>query len=57
VELAPGVAADEDLQTALKAACAAQLAKYKIPEVWTFVDAMPRNAMNKIVKPRLKEMV
>ncbi|MBW8814212.1 MAG: acyl--CoA ligase [Caulobacterales bacterium] len=57
VELAPGVAADEALRQALQAACAAQLAKYKIPEVWTFLDAMPRNAMNKIVKPRLKEMV
>jgi long-chain acyl-CoA synthetase len=56
VELAPGVAADEALQTALKAACTEQLAKYKVPEIWTFVDALPRNAMNKVVKPRLKEM-
>jgi acyl-CoA synthetase (AMP-forming)/AMP-acid ligase II len=56
VELAPGIAVD-GVEAALRAACGAQLAKYKIPEVWTFLDAMPRNAMNKIVKPRLKEMV
>ena len=55
VELAPGVAADGALREALAAACRDQLAKYKVPEVWTFVDAMPRNAMNKIVKARLKE--
>jgi long-chain acyl-CoA synthetase len=56
VELAPGVTPDAALEESLRAACAAQLARYKIPELWTFVDAMPRNAMNKIVKPRLKEM-
>ena len=57
VELAPGVAADEGVTAALEAACAEQLAKYKIPELWTFVDALPRNAMNKVVKPRLREML
>jgi acyl-CoA synthetase (AMP-forming)/AMP-acid ligase II len=30
-----------------------QLARYKVPESIRFVDEMPRNAMNKIVKPRL----
>jgi long-chain acyl-CoA synthetase len=33
--------------------CAAQLARYKVPEVWGFVDALPRNAMGKIVRPEL----
>ena len=56
VELAPGVAADGALREALAAACRDQLARYKVPELWTFVDAMPRNAMNKIVKARLKEL-
>jgi len=56
VELAPGVAADEGMRADLAAACRDQLAKYKVPERWTFVDAMPRNAMNKIVKARLKEL-
>jgi acyl-CoA synthetase (AMP-forming)/AMP-acid ligase II len=56
VELAPGVVADSALREDLAAACRDQLAKYKVPEQWTFVDAMPRNAMNKIVKARLKEL-
>jgi long-chain acyl-CoA synthetase len=56
VELAPGVAADNAISEDLAAACRDQLAKYKVPELWTFVDAMPRNAMNKIVKARLKEL-
>jgi long-chain acyl-CoA synthetase len=56
IELAPGVAADPALEAELRAACAAQLARYKIPETWTFVPQMPRNAMNKIVKARLREM-
>jgi long-chain acyl-CoA synthetase len=57
VELAPGTAADEALKASLQAACAAQLAKYKVPEIWTFVEAMPRNAMNKIIKPQLRALL
>ncbi|HEV2530424.1 class I adenylate-forming enzyme family protein [Phenylobacterium sp.] len=57
VELAPGIAADDALEAELRALCAAQLARYKIPELWTFVGQMPRNAMNKVVKARLKELV
>jgi len=41
---------DED---ALRAHCEAQLARYKVPEHFTAVDAMPRNAMGKIVKSQL----
>lgn len=34
--------------------CRAELAVYKVPEEWHFVDTMPRNAMNKILKPALR---
>lgn len=37
----------------LQSYCAAQLARYKVPEQFRFVAALPRNAMNKIVKPQL----
>jgi len=33
-----------------------QLARYKVPDVVCFVDEMPRNAMNKIVKSRLRPL-
>ena len=56
VELAPGAPAAEQVEADLRAACAAQLAKYKVPEYWVFVPEMPRNAMNKIVKARLREL-
>jgi long-chain acyl-CoA synthetase len=38
----------------LAAHCRTQLAAYKVPEEWHFVDAMPRNAMNKILKNDLR---
>jgi acyl-CoA synthetase (AMP-forming)/AMP-acid ligase II len=37
----------------LQARCRAQLARYKVPERIVLVDALPRNAMSKVVKPRL----
>jgi long-chain acyl-CoA synthetase len=33
--------------------CAGELAAYKIPDAWAVVDAMPRNAMGKIVRTQL----
>jgi long-chain acyl-CoA synthetase len=42
-----------ELLEALRTYCAAQLARYKVPEQFRFVDCLPRNAMNKIVKPQL----
>jgi len=33
--------------------CRAHLARYKVPDTIKTVDALPRNAMNKIVKPKL----
>jgi long-chain acyl-CoA synthetase len=37
----------------LQAHCREQLARYKVPEQIRLVDKLPRNAMNKIVKPQL----
>lgn len=37
----------------LIAHCRAQLARYKTPDAIRIAEAMPRNAMNKVVKPRL----
>jgi len=33
--------------------CRAHLARYKVPDTIKTVDSLPRNAMNKIVKPKL----
>lgn len=35
--------------------CAGEIADYKIPVEWRLVDALPRNAMGKILKPELRE--
>lgn len=37
----------------LQSHCLEQLARYKVPEQIRFIDKLPRNAMNKIVKPQL----
>ena len=50
-DMAGGEALVEDLQ----AYCRDRIAKYKIPVEWRLIDAMPRNAMGKIVKGKLKE--
>jgi acyl-CoA synthetase (AMP-forming)/AMP-acid ligase II len=50
VQLEPGARADE---AALRAHVGAELARYKVPDRIVFVDAMPRNAMNKVVKKKL----
>jgi acyl-CoA synthetase (AMP-forming)/AMP-acid ligase II len=50
VELTPGAALTEQ---ALTAHCAANLAKYKVPERWVFVAGFARNSMNKIVRKDL----
>ncbi len=39
----------------LVAHCMKNMAKYKVPQLWEFVDALPRNAMGKILKGSLRE--
>jgi len=46
---------DMTLET-LKAWCNGQLSSYKMPKQLRVVDALPRNAMGKVVKPSLKPM-
>jgi acyl-CoA synthetase (AMP-forming)/AMP-acid ligase II len=55
VQAAPGALASGSLQEDLQTLCRDNLARYKVPEEWIFVSEMPRNAMNKVVKSKLKE--
>lgn len=57
IQLADGHGDREAVEGDLKTRCAQQLARYKIPDEWHFVEAFPRNAMGKIIKPRLREMM
>ena len=41
----------------LAAACRAELADYKVPERWGIVDALPRNAMGKVVRTGLVDLL
>jgi acyl-CoA synthetase (AMP-forming)/AMP-acid ligase II len=50
VVLAQGAAASAE---ALQAHCAAELARYKVPERIAFARALPRNAMSKVIKREL----
>jgi acyl-CoA synthetase (AMP-forming)/AMP-acid ligase II len=50
VELQPGAAVSAD---DLTEHCLANLAKYKVPERWVFVDGFPRNSMGKIQRREL----
>lgn len=52
LELAAGSDGEDVLRSA-QTLCAAQLARYKRPEEWHVLDALPRNAMGKVVKSRL----
>jgi long-chain acyl-CoA synthetase len=45
----------EELIDRLRQRCVREIAKYKIPAHWVVVEAMPRNAMGKIIKSRLSE--
>ncbi|WP_366247448.1 o-succinylbenzoate--CoA ligase [Terribacillus aidingensis] len=46
------VSADE-----LQAYCQEKLARYKIPKYWHFVDELPRNASNKLMRYKLQHLV
>jgi len=48
--------ADAALREVLQAACAEALSRYKLPDAWIIVDALPRNAMGKVVKPALRDL-
>ncbi|MBX9590574.1 MAG: long-chain-fatty-acid--CoA ligase [Hyphomonadaceae bacterium] len=50
----PGVAAEP---AEIERFCLAQLARYKVPREYVFVDDLPRNAMGKVQHFRLKERV
>jgi acyl-CoA synthetase (AMP-forming)/AMP-acid ligase II len=52
VELSADVAID-----GLAAACRQQLADYKVPERWGVVDQLPRNAMGKVVRTGLVDLL
>lgn len=47
IELVPGAMISTD---SLRDHCAQQLARYKVPERWR-IEALPRNAMGKVVRP------
>jgi len=47
----------EWLEAELRTLCSANLSRYKVPDEWRFIEAMPRNAMGKVIKPRLRELV
>jgi len=49
----PGTAPEP---AAIEAFCLTQLARYKVPRQFVFVDALPRNAMGKVQHFRLKEL-
>jgi acyl-CoA synthetase (AMP-forming)/AMP-acid ligase II len=54
VQLRPGASlTDEELS----AACAAQLARYKVPERWVFVAGFARNSMGKIDRQSLAALL
>ncbi len=54
VEPAPGRTLDP---RPIREHCRAQLASYKVPERVVVVDVLPRNAMGKIVRSELAELV
>jgi len=58
VEPAAGVEVPdaEVLAGELQAHCKAHIARYKVPARIILVDSLPRNAMNKVVKPRLEAL-
>jgi acyl-CoA synthetase (AMP-forming)/AMP-acid ligase II len=53
IVLCDGAVADA---AALESHCRAELARYKVPEAFRFVSALPRNAMGKVVKRELERL-
>jgi long-chain acyl-CoA synthetase len=54
VEPLPNAALDDE---AVRAHCLANLARYKVPERFLAVDRLPRNAMGKVVRRELRDLV
>ncbi len=54
IECAPGTTLTRDT---VVEHCRARLARDKVPEVVVFVDALPRNAMGKVVLEPLREVI
>jgi acyl-CoA synthetase (AMP-forming)/AMP-acid ligase II len=54
VQVQPGATVTEG---DLVAGCRAQLASYKVPERWAVVPELPRNAMGKVVRPALPDLL
>ena len=50
------LAAEVDLRD-LESLCRQHLARYKIPELWSVVDAFPTNAMGKIIRTSLPDLL
>jgi acyl-CoA synthetase (AMP-forming)/AMP-acid ligase II len=53
IQLREGATVTED---ELREHCSANLAKYKVPERWLFVDGFPRNSMGKIQRRELPDL-
>jgi len=58
VELAAAAQARDEaaLEEELREYCRGQIARYKVPAQIRYVDVLPRNAMNKVVKPALRSL-
>jgi len=57
VAAAVALKGDDDMTLdALKSWCDGKLSSYKVPKQLRVVDALPRNAMGKVVKPSLKPL-
>jgi acyl-CoA synthetase (AMP-forming)/AMP-acid ligase II len=54
VQLQAGATVEED---DLVTGCRARLASYKVPERWAVVPELPRNAMGKVVRPALSDLL
>jgi long-chain acyl-CoA synthetase len=57
VEVAAGAGGAGLDEAAVREHCLANLAKYKVPERFVVVDALPRNAMGKIVRKELPALL
>ena len=54
IEVRPGASVDED---EIVAYCRENLARYKVPERFVYVDKLPRNQMGKVPRPEVVEML